>query len=224
MVKTASNNSRREEAKEERRARIVEAAFQLLHEYELDRVSVAMIAKRAGVSAATVYNLFGTKGAVLLKVYDRDLESFRRRVEEVRTGDALDAIFQSVEIATEFYRRDPAFYRHALVAGAASVEMAELNSLARGSRLAFWEDQINAAIDEGFLRSDTDVRRLGQLFGYITLGALVDWVSGLIGIDEFEANARFGFGVALMSVATEAARPRVQAASVKGDRPVQVSV
>jgi len=45
-------------------------------------LSVKMIADQAGVSPATVYNLFGTKAAVMEKVYDRDLADFQQRMSK----------------------------------------------------------------------------------------------------------------------------------------------
>ena len=71
--------SRRERHKDQRRTRIVDAAYDLLREVGADDLSVKMIAERADVSAATIYNLFGAKGAVLEKVYARDFEAFAQR-------------------------------------------------------------------------------------------------------------------------------------------------
>ena len=52
-----------------------------------------MIADRAEVSPATVYNLFGTKGAILVKVYELDLIDFEQRVSEARSAAALERMF-----------------------------------------------------------------------------------------------------------------------------------
>ena len=103
--------SRRERHKDQRRTRIVDAAYDLLREVGADDLSVKMIAERADVSAATIYNLFGAKGAVLEKVYARDFEAFVEKVAATGPMSALDAVFESVRIAADLYRSDPAFYR-----------------------------------------------------------------------------------------------------------------
>src|SRR5688572_17423573 len=103
--------SRRERGKDARRSLIVDAAYALLREVGVDDLSVKMIADRADVSAATVYNLFGAKGAVLAKVYERDFEGFIAKVASARSPSALDAIFVSIRVAVDLYRSDPSFYR-----------------------------------------------------------------------------------------------------------------
>ena len=57
--------SRREEAKAERRHRIVTAARDLIRETGDTGLSMRAIAARANVSLSTPYNLFGSKGAIL---------------------------------------------------------------------------------------------------------------------------------------------------------------
>src|SRR5215469_13065875 len=93
--------SRRERHKDERRARIVEAAEGLMREVGADDISVKMIAERADVSAATIYNLFGAKGAVLERVYARDFEAFAARVAAAGPTPALEAMFEAVRIAAD---------------------------------------------------------------------------------------------------------------------------
>src|ERR1700760_730962 len=111
MPDETSSPSRRERHKDERRTRIIDAASALLHEVGVDDLSVKMIADRADVSAATFYNLFGTKGAVLAKVYERDFEGFAAKVAAAGAPSALDTMFDAVRIVADLYRSDPSFYR-----------------------------------------------------------------------------------------------------------------
>ena len=203
--------SRREQAKEERRTRIIDAACALLREYELADISVALIAGRADVSPATVYNLFGTKAAVLLKVYDKDLETFQKQVAASRSASTLDTIFDALTIAAEFYRRDPAFYREAMMVRASSADESALLSIVRGSRQAFWENLVGAAIDDGYLVPEADAERLGILLAHIMMGSLADWIAGLISLDQLESNSRYGFAVALSTFATPRSKKQLLA-------------
>lgn len=202
--------SRREQAKDERRARIVDAAGSLLREYDLASVSVTLIAQRAKVSPATVYNLFGTKAAVLLRVYDRDLEIYQEHVAKAHSANTLAIIFDALTIAADFYRRDPAFYREAMVVRAPTEGESELLSIVRGSRQAFWENLVGAAIDDDFLQPETDARRLGLLLAHIMMGSLADWITGLISLDQLESNTRYGFAVALSPFAQPKAAKLLQ--------------
>ena len=61
-------------ASQRRRRRIIDATFELLREHDAAKLSVADIAKVAGVSVASVYNLVGTRERVLAAVIDRYVE------------------------------------------------------------------------------------------------------------------------------------------------------
>ena len=71
MAEIAGSISRRERGKDARRTRIVDAACALTREVAMADISVKMIADRADVSPATVYNLFGAKGAVIARATSR---------------------------------------------------------------------------------------------------------------------------------------------------------
>lgn len=60
----------RAEQAEVTRARVVAAASELFLRDGYATTSVAAVARRAGVSAQTVYNVFGTKASLLKEVYD----------------------------------------------------------------------------------------------------------------------------------------------------------
>lgn len=200
--------SRREQGKDARRTRIVDAAYALLREVGMAEMSVKMIAERADVSPATVYNLFGAKGAVLAKVYERDLLVFERRVSEVQAADALDWIFDAVAIAADLYRADPCFYRATMSSRDAGLDRDMVLSAHR-PRVAFWSRMVGRTLAEGHLRPDADVERLGVLMIQIAAGALLHWVSDLISVDGWELETGYGFAAALYPFATEPARARL---------------
>lgn len=69
---------KRQQGVEERRRRLVRAASELIAERDDGNFSMPELAKRAGVSLATPYNLFGSKAAVLAQVFERLVRGFRR--------------------------------------------------------------------------------------------------------------------------------------------------
>ena len=131
--------SRREQAKGGRRARIVEATYTLLRDVGVADLSVKMIADQAGVSPATIYNLFGTKAAVLEKVYERDKLEFETRVAATPSSDSLDKIFNCLVISASLYRADPRFYRSVVLTTPALTD-AELVDKVFETRATFWSD------------------------------------------------------------------------------------
>jgi AcrR family transcriptional regulator len=203
-------SSRRERGKDGRRARIVEATCAMMREFDLADLSVKMIADRADVSPATVYNLFGTKGAILVRVYERDLEDFEQRVSRARSADALEAIFDAIDIAVDRYRDDARFYRAALSTRNGGLDQ-PMVAAAHRPRVEFWRALAARAIAEGRLRAEVDAGRLAVLLIQISGGALGRWVSNLIAVDELHLETSYGVAVVLLAFAAAAERPRLQA-------------
>jgi AcrR family transcriptional regulator len=203
--------SRREQAKSERRLRIIAAAHDLLREVDMEGVTVKAIAQRSGLSAATVYNLFGAKAAVLAQVFDLDLQVFEQRVAEARSADSLDRFFDAIAIAAEFYGADPNFYRQTMVArGSPPADFRFVTTAVREPRMRFWRRLVEQAIGEGVLRPETDAAALGVLLVQISAGALLDWAFDAVTVDQLELELSFGFAAALSSFASKPARARLR--------------
>ena len=65
-----------------------------------------MIADRADVSPATVYNLFRNKAAVLFRVYQRRVVILDERVAKTKSADALERIFDAAAHVADLYRKE----------------------------------------------------------------------------------------------------------------------
>ncbi|HEY5006710.1 MAG TPA: TetR/AcrR family transcriptional regulator [Caulobacteraceae bacterium] len=192
--------SRREDAKAERRHRIVTAARDLIRETGDTGLSMRAIAARARVSLSTPYNLFGSKRAIVLAVLE-DIREFNERFARLRSTDAIERIFQALSMSIRYYVEDPDFYRTlwtgVFVMSAASVR----NALAMPERDAFWLALVNAAAQEGALSPGIDtgllLRNLDLTFGAVML----NWVLGALSIEELEPAAALGYALALRGAA-----------------------
>lgn len=201
--------SRREQAKGERRARIVKAAYDLLREVSAQDMSMKALAARAGVSLSTVYNLFDSRQAILSRVFDQDLERFEQLVRAAPAEDALERIFAALDIAADLYEADPDFYRATMARHPRAADR-ELETAVREPRIAFWRTMTSAAVQEGWLRGDTDPAVVGALLIQITGGVLGDWVAGDISIPVLRREIKLGFAAALLAFAAPAAVPRLR--------------
>jgi AcrR family transcriptional regulator len=213
MELAAPHASRREQAKEERRTRIVDAAHALLREIGIDKLSIKLIADRAAVSPATIYNLFGVRGAVLVQVFDRDLQTFQAMVDALPSQDALERIFDAIHVSVQLYRKDQAFYRATMtIRGKAGSK--EADALAPDiiePRTRFWVTMIEQAVIERFMKAETHPRLVGVTLTQIVIGAISDWVCDLITLDRLELEICFGFSVILRHYATPLAAARLSA-------------
>jgi len=221
MSETIAPTTRRELSKADRRLRIVAAATSLLREKGVDGVSMLQIAERADVSPATVYNLFQTKAGVLQQVFDRDLRDYERLVEAAPARDALDRIFEAVDIAAGLYQADPGFYR-----AMAQVHRGPGSHPAIGEpRIGFWRRMAAAARAEGRLAPEADPHILGVTLSQILRGAFFEWAGGGLSAERLAAEASYGFALVLLAHATGDAaagltqRVRRLEAALAGPRP-----
>ena len=207
----APEGSRREQAKRERRARIVTATHDLLREVGVEELSMKAVAARAGVSLSTVYNLFDSKQVILARVFDQDLAGFEALVEAAPAQDVLGRIFDALDIAADLYEADPAFYRATMWRRPTGGGDLELQTTLREPRIRFWRNMVAAAVREGSLRRRTDPAVVGALMIQITGGVLGDWIAGDISIQSLRREIKLGFAAALLPFATGAAAPRLRA-------------
>jgi AcrR family transcriptional regulator len=189
--------------------RIIASADALLRQVDATELRVSMIADDAGLSAATVYNLFGTKAAILKEVYERDRAGFERLVAETTSSDSLDQIFECLSMSAEKYRADPRFYRSVMRIPTANPAHTDVDDQIFRLRIEFWTDMVAAAIRDGHLREDTNPTAAGMTLTYIATGTLFYWLSNLINIDRFEHDTIYGFGAHLLTFASEDARDRI---------------
>ena len=88
---------RREQSKEE----IRRAAWELFGQFGVDKVSVADIARKAGVSQATIYNNFGSKEALAREFVTASVEDLVNRFQEILAAkrsyrEKMEAFFQGI--------------------------------------------------------------------------------------------------------------------------------
>ena len=145
---TASGPPRRRADAERSIARILDAAVDALASDP--EVSMAEMARRAGVVRATVYVHFPTREALIDAVTDRAMSEVTEVIEaaEPQRGDAADALRR---VLTSAWRKLGRY--HALIAITTQLPQAELHSK-HESVLARLEPLIARGQREGSFRSD----------------------------------------------------------------------
>jgi len=198
--------SRREEAKEERRHRIVTAARDLIRETGDAGVSMRAIAGRADVSLSTPYNLFGSKRAIVLAVLE-DIREFTERFAKLRSANAIERIFQVLSMSIRYYVDDPDFYR-ALWTGVFDLSGKEVRSaLLLPERDAFWRYLVDAAIQDGALLPEIDPALLLRSLDLAYASVMLSWVVGGLGTGELEAVVGYGYALVLRGAASPEWQP-----------------
>lgn len=213
MTPDTVDTGRREQAKAERRLRIVRAARDLIRETGDTNLSMRMIAKRAEVSIATPYNLFGSKRAVVLAVLE-DERDFVNKLQGLKVSNSLDRIFEAHALATSYFTKDPDFYRPLCRALLIAGEDDD-TGLATPERLeqtrAGWRLLLQDAQDEGMLRTDVSTEQLERTLSHFANGIMLSWAMGTLETGSLLPTAGMGYALVLAGAATPAGHKRVEA-------------
>lgn len=103
---------KRQRGVEERRLRLVKAASELIAEREDGAFSMPELAKRAGLSLATPYNLFGSKAGVLTQVCERLVDGFHRDDSWMDGLPPCERIFGVIDRLVAAYEKQGDMFRN----------------------------------------------------------------------------------------------------------------
>lgn len=199
---------RREDAKAERRDRIVTAARELIRETGDAGLSMRALARRAGVSLTTPYNLFGSKRAIVLGAL-QDSKAFADGLDRFRGAGVLERIFGALEVAARIYVADERFYMALFQTLFDISGGAEYRHFFGPGRHAFWRAMVVEGIGEGLIEPEIDLDLFTQALEQSILSTLMQWVLGDIQAVHLEANMAYGFALVLGGAATDRARPAI---------------
>jgi AcrR family transcriptional regulator len=204
-------SSKREEGKETRRKRIVEAARELIRETGDTGLSMRAIAARAEVSLATPYNLFGSKRGVVMAVLE-DAREFQEKFSTLKNLSAVERIFKALSITFAYHVQDPDFYRTLWTSlldprGGDAELRAELFT---PQSSLFWRSLLEEARQEGAIADDIDMDLLQQALNGRFASVMLYWVMGGGSVQELEPATCHGYAASLCASATEAWRPQIR--------------
>ncbi|MGI9646340.1 MAG: TetR/AcrR family transcriptional regulator [Ilumatobacteraceae bacterium] len=202
--------TRREQAKEERRERILAAAEALIRERDDTGFSMRELADSADVAFATPFNLFESKERLLAALLFRRVWPPQRALAASAPGDdAIEHVSDFTTAALHTYTDDEGLFRPLLATVLAPTVRAEGNSLEAAAEL--WGRCLAPARNDGLLRTDPDDRRLERALHVTFRGALLGWVRGESDLDQVADDLHFTVGTLLAGAVTDDARERVTA-------------
>ena len=202
------DRGRREQAKAERRLRIVRAARDLIRETGDTNLSMRMIAQRAEVSVATPYNLFGSKRAVVMAVLE-DERDFLHRFKALNVDNSIDRIFKAHALGIGYFIEDPDFYRP-LWKALLDTQGGDDTGLATPERQeqtrAAWRWLISSAQQEGLLENSMPAELLERALFHLGNGIMLSWAMDALPTRDLLPSAGLGYAFVLASSATPRGR------------------
>jgi AcrR family transcriptional regulator len=206
-----------ERGKRERRERILDAAEALVREAGGVAFGMRELAERAGLSQATPFNLFGSKGAILAALVERSLEVQHRELAATRGADPMDRVLQLADRTVRAYTEDEALYRPLLRAlVGASGRGAPAPLLEPCTEL--WRASLREAEQGGLLDPDLDVDLVARQLHLEYRAGLLLWVSGETDDRGWRLHVVHGVTLVLLAVVREPLRPRLRALLLETQR------
>lgn len=212
MAEPVADVGRREQAKAERRQKIMAAARDMIRETGDMNLSMRELARRAEVSVATSYNLFGSKRAVVMAVLE-DERDFVQKYNKLDVANAIERIFEAYELGYGYFVQDPDFYRplwRALLTAGGKDDDTGLASPERQAQTrAAWHMLLTSAQDEGLLKTDTSAEALERMLSHLAGGTLLSWSVGMLETEELLPSVGLGYALILAACATDKGRARL---------------
>ncbi len=170
MDKRPYRQTRRAEASEATRARILDAARASLERGPVGALKVDEVAREAGVARSTVYLLFGSRAGLFdaLGRYLRDEAGFEALIAASRLPDALDNLRASQRAAVAMYARLPDLARGLFTLAAIDPDGVAAVAAIEDGRRPGMAHLARALAAQGYLRDDVSVEEAVDLLTVIT--------------------------------------------------------
>jgi AcrR family transcriptional regulator len=161
----------RQRQADETRSKIAAAARKLLEEHGYAGMTIEAVAQKAGVAAATVYAVFGSKTGILLEVLNsaRFGESYQDLVREAfQTQDPRERIKFPARIARRIYESEHAVLDLLRGAGAVAPVLAKGESEGECMRYEAQQGMIQYLVQTRNLRAGLDEKRARDILWSLT--------------------------------------------------------
>jgi len=193
----------REQQKEDRRQAILRSAENLIRTAGSTDFSVGDLAKGAGLSTATLYNLIGSKGTVLYILLNKSLDVIDiSQKKSARAGDPIDQALEGVTVAAATFTADPDLMRP-LYRFLLGVEDIVNRPKFMGRALAYWVKRLTPLAEAGLLPKHISLLEFARDYQIFFAGALDLWVQSELDDREFEAQIRHGGILRLLALGHE---------------------
>jgi AcrR family transcriptional regulator len=189
-----------EEHKSERRTRILAAARKLVAARGYDALTMRELAVAARVSVPTLYNLFGSKDAILAAEVEASV--LRIATQTPRTGDSFFARgMAGFEFGTSIVEAQPEFFREAMRMFLTSPGSAEMRQRIEDANVAVMAIDLVAAQAAGQLADWAQPMIVARHLFAQYMAAFLAWCLGALDFPTFRTAALSGMCHILAGVA-----------------------
>jgi AcrR family transcriptional regulator len=193
--------SKHERGKQQRRQQILKSARSMITRASDLGFSMRTLSAESELSAATLYNLFGSKDGIVLELLNDSLRDFEARVLAVTPSDGLDRLFATLTVARDLYASDESFFRPFFGVLLANADP-DLRRAYFRPRLLFYRRLVHQAMQEKWLRNDLDDEDVARAVVQLMATAIFDWGQNHVQLDELHRQLVVGVSLILKGAAT----------------------
>jgi AcrR family transcriptional regulator len=190
-----------EENKAERKRRIVAAARQLIAEHGYDGLNMRALADAARVSVPTLYNLFGSKHAILAAEMQEAFRSVAVALDLKKRGDAVERAATLLAAGIRNLVAVPGYYRELAHVMLSSRETDALRRSIEDQYVALMAGNLRAGQADGELADWFDADILSRQLFFTFMMVVLGWARGEVDDDGLRDIASYGQSMLLLGVA-----------------------
>jgi AcrR family transcriptional regulator len=200
-----------DEHKAERRERILDAARTLVADRGYEGLTMRDLARAAKVSVPTLYNLFGSKDAILVTELEAMTEAIARALPT--TGESfLQRGMATFDAGMKILEASPAFFRAVMQMFLTSPETSDARRRVELGFVLIMEATLRAAKDAGQLAEWADPTIVARLMYMQSCAGFMAWSLGEVDFATFRAMTLSGHAHILAGIARGPFAAEVEAA------------
>ena len=189
-----------EENKAERRSRIVAAARRLIAEHGYDGLNMRALANAARVSVPTLYNLFGSKHAILAAEMQEAFRNVAGALDLKKRGGAVERAATLLAAGIRNLVAVPDYYRQLVHVMLTSEETDELRHSIEDQYVALMAGNLRAGQADGELAEWFDADVLARQMFFTFMMVVLGWARGELDDEALQQVASYGQSMLLLGV------------------------
>ena len=188
-----------EEHKAERRARIIKAARELVTKHGYDGLTMRDLAAAARVSVPTLYNLFGSKDAILAAELGRTAIVISSRIQQQGTSFFMRGM-AAFEAGMDMIEEQPAFFRAVMHMFLTSPESGDMRRASEAGYIAIMAANLAAAKQAGQFAEWAEPEVVARHMYGLYISIFLAWAADELDMKSFRTAALSGICHLLVGV------------------------
>jgi AcrR family transcriptional regulator len=200
----------RELRKNERRQAILEAARTLMLDRRSDDFSMPTLAKKAGVSLVTPYNLFGSKANILIEIVREDVFARAAEIHSLPCGDLTVWVGDMARVLARVFYTRRLFYRR-MIESIVSQQSADSQRAVLAMSYQIYESPVEKLMAAHTLAAPVTASTVARYIAHVVSGTLQEQLMERTREDALRIALEKGILLVVSGLCSDSDRMRMHA-------------